>query len=134
MVKRGNYVRCGAQPIGSNERVALTYQHWHHLAWDQSITVPCKILCDAKVAVKRLKDEPFLGVKLPHIPIHHVRWATVQDASWANAAEDQSQGAFLVGATSPGLWNNLPSPFALLSHKSHCLKRKYVGCRNSDHV
>ena len=26
--------------------------------------------------------------------------------------------------TSPGLWNNLPSPFALLSHKSHCLKRK----------
>ena len=53
-----------------------------------------------------------------------MRWATVQDASWANAAEDHSQGAFLVGATSPGLWNNLPSPFALLSHKSHCLKRK----------
>ena len=42
----------------------------------------------------------------------------------ANAAEDHSQGAFLVGATSPGLWNNMPSPFALLSHKSHCLKRK----------
>ena len=53
-----------------------------------------------------------------------MRWATVQDASWANAAEDHSQGAFLVGATSPGLWNNLPSPFALLSHKSHCLQRK----------
>ena len=81
-------------------------------------------LCDANVAVERLKAEPFLGVKLPHIPIHHVRWATVQDASWANAAEDHSQGAFLVGATSPGLWNNLPSPSALLSHKSHCLKRK----------
>ena len=47
-----------------------------------------------------------------------------KDASWANAAEDHSQGAFLVGATPPGLWNNLPSPFALLSHKSHCLKRK----------
>ena len=81
-------------------------------------------LCDANVAVERLKAEPFLGVKLPHIPIHHVRWGAVQDASWANAAEDHSQGAFLVGATSPGLWNNLPSPFALLSHKSHCLKRK----------
>ena len=81
-------------------------------------------LCDANVAVERLKAEPFLGVKLPHIPIQHVRWATVQDASWANAAEDHSQGAFLVGATSPGLWNNLPSPFALLSHKSHGLKRK----------
>ena len=81
-------------------------------------------LCDANMAVERLKAEPFLGVKLPHIPIQQVRWATVQDASWANAAEDHSQGAFLVGATSPGLWNNLPSTFALLSHKSHCLKRK----------
>ena len=81
-------------------------------------------LCDANVAVERLKAEPFLGIKLPHISFHQVRWATVQDASWANAAEDHSQGAFLVGATSPGLWNNLPSPFALLSHKSHCLKRK----------
>ena len=30
----------------------------------------------------------------------------------------------LVGATSQGLRNNLPSPFALLSHKSLCLKRK----------
>ena len=77
-------------------------------------------LCDAK----RSKAEPFLGVKLPHIPIHQVRWATVQDASWANAAEDHSQGVFLVGATSPGLWNTLPSPCALLSRKSHCLKRR----------
>ena len=57
-------------------------------------------LCDANVAVERLKAEPFLVVKLPHNPIHHVRWATVQDASWANAAEHHSQGAFLVGATS----------------------------------
>ena len=79
-------------------------------------------LCDANMAVERLKAEPFLGVKLPHIPIHQARWAAVQDASWANSAEDHSQGAFLVGATSPGPWNNLPSPFALLSHKSHCLK------------
>ena len=30
----------------------------------------------------------------------------------------------MVAATSPGLWNNLPSPVALLSQKSHCLKRK----------
>ena len=28
--------------IGSNERPVLTCQHWHHLAWDHSITVPCK--------------------------------------------------------------------------------------------
>ena len=43
-------------------------------------------LCDANMAVERLRAEPFLGVKLPHIPIHQVRWAVVQDASWANAA------------------------------------------------
>ena len=77
-------------------------------------------LCDANVAVERQKAEPFLEVKLPHILIHQVRWATVQYASWANAAEDHSQGAFLVGVTFPGLCNNLPSPFALLSHIPHC--------------
>ena len=58
-------------------------------------------LCDANMAVERLESRTFLGVKLPHIPIHKVRWATVQDASWANAAEDHSQGAFLVGV---GWW------------------------------
>ena len=58
-------------------------------------------LCDANTAVERLKAESFLGIKLPHIPIHKVRWAAVQDASWANAAENHSQGAFfLIGATS----------------------------------
>ena len=135
--KRGNCVRYGVQSIGFSERVALTCQHWHHLAWRSLNHSTVQVLCDANVAVERLKAEPFLGIKLPHIPIHQVRWATVQDASWANAAEDHSQGAFLVGATSPGLWNNLPSPFASLSHKSHCLKRKcfkYVCCGNSDHV
>ena len=81
-------------------------------------------LCDANAAVERLKAEPFLGIKLPHIPIHKVRRATVQNASWSNAAEDHSQGAFLVGATSLELWNNAPSPFPLLSHKSHCAKKK----------
>ena len=94
-------------------------------------------LSDANAAVVRLKAEPFLGIKLPHIPIHKVRGATVEDASWANAAEDHSKGAFLVGAISPELWNNAPSPFALPSHKSHCLKRKmsqHVRRRNSDLV
>ena len=81
-------------------------------------------LCDANMAAGRLKGEPFFGVKLPHIPVHQVRWAIVQGASCANAAEDRSQGAFLVGATSSGMWNNLPCPFALLIHTSHCLKRE----------
>ena len=30
----------------------------------------------------------------------------------------------MVGATSPELWNNAPSPFASASHKSHSVKRK----------
>ena len=124
MVKRDNCVRCGAQSIGSNERVRPDVSALASLGIGSLNHSTVQDMCDANVAVERLKSEPFLGVKLPHIPIHHVRWATVQDASWANAAEDHSQGAFLVGATSPGLWNNLPSPFALLSHKSHCLKRK----------
>ena len=61
-------------------------------------------LCDANVAVERLKAELFLGVKLPHIPIHQVRLGNRSRCFWANAAEDHSKGAFLVGATSPGLW------------------------------
>ena len=76
----------GARSIGSNERADLTYRHRHHSAVQD--------LCDANVAVERLKAEPFLGIKLPHIPIRLVRWAAVQDASWTNAAEDHSQGAF----------------------------------------
>ena len=78
-------------------------------------------LCDANAAVERLRAEPFLWNQAS---AHSHPWATVQDASWANAAEDHSQGAFLVGATSPELWNNAPSPFASASHKSHSVKRK----------
>ena len=59
-----------------------------------------------------------------HIPPEKLRWATVQDASWGNAEEDKSQGAFLVGATTKELWQNKAAPFATISHKSHSLKRK----------
>ena len=97
---------------------------WHHLAWDQSIEALYKTCVTQIQQWRYCKAEPYLGIKLPHIPLRKVRWATIQDASWANAAEDHSQGAFLVGATSMELWNNAPSPFALLSHKSHRLKRK----------
>ena len=124
----------GTRSVGFKEKAALTCQHWHHLAWDHNTA---QDLCDANMAVEQLKAEPFLGVKLPHIPIHQGRWTNVQDASWANAAEDHSQGAFLVGATSVKLWDNAPSPFALLSHKSHCLKRKCastLAAENSGHV
>ena len=76
------------------------------------------------MAVERLKAKPFLGVKLPHIPITKCVGLPFRTFPGPNATEDHSQGAFLVGATSPGLWKNLPSPFALLSHTSHCLKRK----------
>ena len=92
-------------------------------------------LCDANMAVERLKAEPFLGVKLPHITIHKVRWATVQDASWANAPRITVKEASLVGATSPGLWNSLPSPFCFVESQVSLFETKeYVTCRNSDHV
>ena len=94
-------------------------------------------LRDANVAVERLKAEPFLGVKLPHIPIHQVRWASVQDASWASAAEDHSQRCFL-------LWCNfirtVEQPAMSLCFVESQVPLfetnvfKYVGCRNSDHV
>ena len=81
-------------------------------------------LCDANRAVERLKAEPFLAIRLLHIPIHKVRWATIQDTSSTNAAEDHSQVAFLVGATSRDLWDNATFRFALFIHQSHSLKRK----------
>ena len=77
-------------------------------------------LCNASTAVERLKAG---GIKLPHIPLHKVRWATIQDTSWANAAEDHSQGAFLVGLTSMELSNNAPSPFALLTKITRWLQK-----------
>ena len=81
-------------------------------------------LCDANRAVERLKAQPFLAIRLPHIPIHKVRWATIQDTTSTNAAEDHSQVAFLAGATSRDLWDSAPFPFGLLSYQSHSLKRK----------
>ena len=84
-------------------------------------------LCDTNTAVERLKLN-LSSESSSHIPIHQIRWATVQDTSKANAAEDHSQGAFLVGATSPGLWNNLPSPFALCKHNTS--KDPFSRCKS----
>ena len=67
-------------------------------------------LCDANMAVERLKAEPFLGVKLPHRSHSPSALGYRSGRFLGKAGEDHSQGAFLVGAASPGLWNNLPSP------------------------
>ena len=67
-------------------------------------------------AVERMKAEPFFGVKFPHIPIHKVRWALVQDASGGNVAEDHSQGVFFG-------WCDFVSICFV-----HCLKRQ---CRST---
>ena len=80
-------------------------------------------LCDANECVSILKREPSLGILIPHIPLDAIRWATIQDASWANAAEDKSQAAFLVGATNTNLASNKAAPFALISFRSHSLRR-----------
>ena len=94
-------------------------------------------LCDANTAVERLRAEPYLGIKLPHIPLHKVRRATIQDASWANAAENHSQGAILVGATSMELWDNAPISFCTVESQVSLSETKMCesfGCRNSGHV
>ena len=57
-------------------------------------------LCDANTAVERLKAEPFFGIKLPHISIQKVRWATVQD----------SQGAFWLVQFHPNCGTTLRLP------------------------
>ena len=80
-------------------------------------------LCDANECVELLQKTPDLGIIIPHIPLSQVRWACVQDASWANAPGDKSQGGFLVGATTTELAKNKPAPFALISFRSHGLPR-----------
>ena len=91
----------------NGQPACLCQEEWAELLSDTCDNITAHVnqstaqdLCDSKTAVERLKAEPFFGIKLPHIPIHEVRWATVQDASWANAAEDHSQGTFLVGSIS----------------------------------
>ena len=69
-------------------------------------------LCDANECVQIVKKDPHLGLVIPHIPPKQLRWATIQDASWANAAENHSQGAFLVGATTRASWDNQAAPHA----------------------
>ena len=113
MERKGNCELCGVLSIGSNERrVQIDVSALASLGMGSINRSTVQDLCDANTAVERLKAEPYLGIKLPHIPLHKVRWATIQDTSWANAAEDHSEGAFLVSATSMELWNNAPSHFA----------------------
>ena len=54
-------------------------------------------LCDANTSVAQLKADPYLGIIIPSIPLHQVRWATIQDASFGNAKENKRQAGYLVG-------------------------------------
>jgi hypothetical protein len=78
---------------------------------------------DCNAMIKDLKATPKLGLHLPAIPLHQIKWAVIQDASWANCADDNSQGGFMVGATTDELFNNKPAPFSIVSYKSHKLPR-----------
>ena len=126
MGRTGNCELCGVLSIEFNERRRPDVSALESIGTGSiNRKLSVQDLCDANTAKSKvLKAEPYLGIKLPHIPLHKIRWATIQDASWANAAENHSKGAFLVGATSTELWDNAPSPFALLSHEAHCLERK----------
>ena len=80
-------------------------------------------LIDANECVSILKKDPYLGLIIPSIPLNDLRWAVIQDASWANATGNKSQAGFILGATSYELWKNKPAPFGIISYRSHGLKR-----------
>ena len=93
------------------------------IGMSRTLKATVQYLCDANTSVAQLKADPFLGIIIPSIALHRVRWATIQDASIGNAKENKSQAGYLVGGTTQELWKNLPAPFALISYKSHSLKR-----------
>ena len=69
MVKRSKCERCGVLNVVSSEKrpdvsalASLDMGSINHSTVHD--------LCDANTAVERLKAEPFLGIGLPHIPIH----------------------------------------------------------------
>ena len=80
-------------------------------------------LIDCNSMIKRLQEEPTLGIILPAIPLKDVKWAGVQDASWNNVSEGHSQAGFIAGVTDKRLWGNKEAPFGILSFKSHKLPR-----------
>ena len=94
-------------------------------------------LCDANTAVERLKVKPFLGIRLPHISIHEVRRATIQDASWANTAEYHSQGGISGWCNFAGVVGQRPVSFRFSEPQVPQSEKKvpeHVGRRNTDHA
>lgn len=81
-------------------------------------------LCDCNIMIKRLQDEPDLGIILLAIPLKDVKWASIQDASWNNAKENHSQAGYIAGVTTKALWESKKAPFGILSYRSHKLPRK----------
>ena len=82
-------------------------------------------LCDANMAVERLKAEPFLGIKLPHI-LHSQQCAGLLFRTLLGLTLPRitvKEPCWLV-QFHPNCGTTLRLPFALLSHESHCLKRK----------
>ena len=74
--------------------------------------------------IKRLQENPELGINLPAIPLKDIKWASIQDASWNNAKENHSQAAYIAGVTTQALWEHKKAPFGILSYRSHKLPRK----------
>ena len=56
-------------------------------------------LCDCNAMIKRLHDDPYLGIILPAIPLHLVKWACVNDSSLNTVKEGHSQAGFIAGVT-----------------------------------
>ena len=76
--------RVGFCQLGSARDPSRCVSFWHHLAWDPSIEALCKTCVMPIQQWRDCRPKRYLGIKLRHIPLHRVRWAAIQDASWAN--------------------------------------------------
>ena len=128
----------GVQSIGFSERVVLTCQHLLHFGMGSLNHSTVQDLCDANVAVERLKAEPFLGIKLPHIPFSPSALGHSSGCFLGKCCRGSQSRCFSwLVQTSPGLWKQYAFSFCFVESQVSLFEAKvfkYVGCRNSDHV
>lgn len=69
---------------------------------------------DCNTVIKRLKENPKIGMFLPSIALKDVVWACIQDVSRRDTGEGHSQAGFIVGVTTKDLWEHKKAPYGNL--------------------
>ena len=80
-------------------------------------------LIDINKAVKLIKTKPDLSIKIKSIDPEHLVWGVMSDASFDNAGEGRSQGAFGVIAFHEDLQKGFRVPCSLISWRSGRIQR-----------